>query len=298
MKTLTAGNLLVYGNGTTVPPSGESFEADGVEASVGLVATAGTLTATDGGAEVTPWFEDSFESGDMSRQQTREDTSWRWTTGIVTSAAAHSGSHSIEVPFGPPDHSSPHRYIRFSFGKPLYEVWAEYWILYPANYVHRNSSPNNNKFFQFNNNGSGDGRNMLTVESSRQSDGTSALRRFLSETQHPNGSNNWPTSTDGVSNFIGDGEQFAIQLGVWTKIGIYYRAGSDGVQNDGRAEVWVNDELFNGLDWPMWQPSGGGAPGGVVNGGYMLGSDNAGYDDTTLIRIDDFKIYDANPKWG
>jgi hypothetical protein len=214
-------------------------------------------------AQGAPWFEDGFESGDFSKNSMRDGTSFRWSASNVSAsnATSNSGSYSAMFVFGPnADGEDSWRELGFRFGKAVSDVWVEYWILYPDNYNHRSQS-------------------------------SSLMRRFLSTTQTPSGANNWPVNDFDTRNFIGSSSDYAIQTGRWTKVMIHYSAGSDGVKNDGRAEVWINDKLFHGLDFPFWEPDNQGR----INGGYILGWSNSGFSQATRIYIDDFKVYDAPP---
>lgn len=254
----------------------------------------GTLHASE---PVVPWFQDSFESAELSDAAALDGSSWEWGTSRSSigpeSGAAIDGTTAVEVPFGPDaDGSDSFSELRFKFGRALSEVWIEYWVLYPENYQHRSQSGAvNNKFLQLNYNGSTS--QMLTIESERQ-DGWSKMRRFLSTSKNPDGSNNWTMSDKESPNFIGPSDEFAIQLGKWTRVRLHYRAGTDGIQNDGLARLWIGDELYHSLEWPFWEPK----YQGKVNGGYFFGWSNSGFSDKTTIRIDGVRVYDTPPGWG
>jgi len=238
-------------------------------------------------------LEDGFEAGSFTQKSMTDGTGFSWgaSSVSVSSAVSRSGNYSAEFVFGPnADGEDSWRELGFRLTKPVSVIWVEYWILYPDNYRHRSQSgPSNNKFFQLNYNGAP--KQMLTIESEAQGNGTSAMRRFLSTTQAPSGVDNWPVGDSSTSNFIGDTREFAIEKGKWSRVLIYYKAGTDGVRNNGRAEVWVNDELVHGLDWPFWEPENQGK----INGGYILGWSNSGFSEATRIYVDDFRVYDAPP---
>lgn len=244
-------------------------------------------------AQSRPLFEDDFNSGDFSNNVMLDGTSFRWSPRgvMVSSSASHSGEYSAQFVFGPnAEDDDSFKELGFRFGRPLSEVWVEYWILYPKSYYHRSQSgASNNKFFQLNYNGSP--KQMLTIESDVQNGGNSFMRRFLSTTQNPGGSRNWPLKDNNTTDFIGSSENFLIQAGKWTKVLVHYKVGSDGIKSNGEAEVWINDNLIHGLDWPFWEPDHQGA----INGGYILGWSNSGFSQPTHIYIDDFKIYDSAP---
>ncbi|WP_203300632.1 hypothetical protein [Marinobacter sediminum] len=242
------------------------------------------------------WFKDGFESGDFSTESSTGAGSLRWSPSNVSisSSFSHSGTYSAKFVFGPDANGEDSwRELGFRFDRAFSEIWVEYWILYPSNYNHRSqSSSSNNKFFQFNYNAAP--KQMLTIESAVQGGGASLMRRYLSTTQNPDGSNNWPVSDSDTPNFIGSGSNFAIQLGQWTKVMIHYKSGSDGRSNDGLAEIWINDELFHSLEWPFWERDNGGS----INGGYILGWSNSGFSQATDIYVDDFTVYTSQPSGG
>lgn len=237
--------------------------------------------------------EDSFETGTFAQKTLTDGTglSWGASSVSVSNAQSRTGNYSAQFIFGPDANGEDSwRELGFRLSAPVSEIWVEYWILYPDNYFHRSQSgPSNNKFFQLNYNGAP--KQMLTIESEVQGNGNSSMRRFLSTTQTPSGSDNWPVNDSSTSNFIGNSSEFAIEKGKWSRVLIHYRAGSDGVRNDGRAEIWVNGELVHGLDWPFWEPDNQGK----INGGYILGWSNSGFSEATRIYVDDFRVYDAPP---
>src|SRR5690606_30279037 len=119
----------------------------------GVALYAGALMwATSAFGQTQPWFQDSFESGDLSKQSTREGSAWAWkTVGVsVTNAQARTGTHSVVAQYGPDaDGEDTWKELIFRVGKYVDEIWVEYWVLFPTNYHHRNSTgPDNNKFFQ------------------------------------------------------------------------------------------------------------------------------------------------------
>lgn len=242
----------------------------------------------------TPWIEDSFESGDFSTSLKKGEGNLKWSPSNVSISSSYSksGSYSAQFVFGPnSDGEDSWRELGFRFDSAVSEIWIVYWILYPENYYHRSqSSSSNNKFFQLNYNGAP--KQMLTIESAVQGGGSSQMRRFLSTTQKPDGSNNWTVTDSDTNNFIGSSGEFQIVLGQWTKVMIYYKAGSDGISNDGRAEIWINDQLYHALDWPFWEPDNQGR----INGGYILGWSNSGFSQATRIYVDDVKIYRSAPQ--
>lgn len=266
-----------------------------------IVATdPGRRDGSRGGNPINPplngaaFFEDSFETGDLSKSITSDSSSWSWGGGTVDTDDARTGSNSLSFIFGPDAlGEDSFRETSFRFGKSVSEIWLEYYIKIPANFFHRSDAPSNNKFLQLNFDDST--YQALTVEFEPRGDGTSSLRRFLAASENPDGSTNWPTSQYTVDKFIGPaGQGFPITLGNWHQIRVHFKSSTNGTGADGRAELWVDGVLLRDLNWPFWKVS----TSGQINGGYLMGWSNSGYTDATEIRIDDVKVYDTDPGWS
>lgn len=241
----------------------------------------------------TPDFEDDFSSGNLSKVT----NGYRWGTpgGNVSVANGR-----VELDFGPDANGADSTAeLNFDFGEDLSEVWVQYDLYVPANYTHRSQSGvTNNKFFQFNYNGSA--YQALTIESVEGGGGYSDLKRFLSASQRPNGSNNWPTDESPgtpnatVQDFIGNTGAYAIRTGQWNQIRVHFRSSTDGTIKDGVAEIWANGVLLRSLPWEYWNI----ATQGKINGGYVMGFSNSGYTQATKFLVDNFKVYATNPGWS
>ncbi len=178
-----------------------------------------------------------------------------------------------------------------NFGLPdSGEIWLEYWLYVPSNFAHRSDAPMNNKFMQLNYNGSRS--QILTVEYERQSSNSSYMRRFLSTSEHADGSSNWPVGDRNTSDFIGPNAR--IKPGPsGPKSEFTTRRVRARTSVTGRAEVFVNGQLVHALDWGFWDRTFSGH----VNGGYLLGWSDSGFDQQTDFFIDDFKVWTQNPNW-
>lgn len=246
----------------------------------------------------TPFFEDGFESGDFSKTATNDGSVWGWSPVSVTVDTNNSltGSNSANFTFGP---NAPLDdawvELAFSFGKSVSEAWAEYDLFVPSNFANRSPSDNaaNNKFFQFNFDGST--YQALTVEFTAQGSGKSALRRFLAASEDPaTGQANWPadeTEFPNIADFIGAG--CTLVPGNWHQVRLHFKSSTDGTSADGLAELFIDGVLIRSLAWPFWKIS----TSGQINGGYVLGYANSGYDNATEFRVDNFKAYDSDPGW-
>lgn len=245
------------------------------------------------------YFEDDFESGDLSKTATTGTELWSWGgyEPGVDSNGAYSGTYSSRLNYGPDALGEDSRdELSFKLGKVMSEIWLEYYIWYPSNYFHRSDSPSNNKFLQLSYNGKTS--QILTIESLVQDSaaGNSKMKRFMSTSENLDGSSNWPlsqTTNPDVQNFIGAGSEFAVRLGQWTQVRVHYRASPDGIAN-GIAEIYFNGTLFKALEWPFWDDQFGGA----INGGYINGWSNSGFTELTTIRHDRVQVFESYPGWG
>jgi hypothetical protein len=262
-----------------------------IAASVGGLNAQASVQVTDSPPPGTsePAFFDDFERGKLGPSVAGYG---HGSSNIsVSSDNSHSGKYSLKFVFGPDapgeDSWAEHR---FHFGEQLSSVWIEYQLFVPSNYYHRNDDgTDNNKFFRLWASGQ---KFSLTVETNVEPDrpGESRLRRFLSES---GGRSGGPIGTSWAPQVIG--RQSPIRPGQWHQIRIHWHSSTNGSQKDGRAEVSVNGELIQSLDWDFWNRSG--QPKTYVDRGYLLGWSNSGFSERTEFFIDDFAVYSEDPGW-
>jgi len=110
------------------------------------------------------------------------------------------------------------------------------------------------------------------------------------------GADTFPTVANGgpagKNGWIGKGG--AMPRGQWTKVGLHYKAASACSVGDGRIALYVADTVWNEVDWPVWDNTSSG----VIDGGYIQGAANSGFDNATVWYIDDVKFYTTTPPWG
>jgi uncharacterized protein YjdB len=254
-------------------------------------------------------FQDGFESGVVTPVQT--GYGWIYSSTVVPSRdIAHGGSYSLKFSYtGNPDLCADDwREQRFQLGENLTEVWFEYYLYIPsgqeglgARYVHRapncaaQGDPNgvvgNNKFFALWDVDYSHKNVSAFVETRRSNtagNGDSYLyglwgsdTRPTSAWDHPNGT--WePAITDALR-------------GRWTQIRLHVKLADSKAAANGMIQVWANGVLrvdMQNLDLAA-------SPGGnqFFRYGYLLGYANSGFDQTTNLYVDDFRIFRGNPGW-
>jgi hypothetical protein len=253
---------------------------------VGVSVPAGT-----GGA---PFFEDNFDTG---QRGSANGFIWRGgTRTAVSSAQAHSGAYSLAftypaAPFGSDSFSEQ----RFDMGRYINEVWMDYMLYVPANFVHRKDEPSNNKFF------------MLWRDI--YSDVAGGTQQFGMEFYYRNATSSFARPTARIqshgliSTIAGSagpalvGPFAPIKPGQWSHIRLHMRGSSAYGISDGIYKYWVNGQLIESfINQPYYNTKT--TPTDVMfRNGYLLGWANSGYAEETVFNIDDVKFYDNNPGW-
>jgi hypothetical protein len=240
---------------------------------------------------VAPFFEDSFAGG-----QRNNANGFVWSTShanmSVSTENPRTGTHSLRFRFPPadPGKSDQNAQQSFALGRDLTELWVEYYLWVPNNFVLR-GPPDwgnyNNKFIALWNN-SYDGAGSITAlaEFGRDNDDSSTSRMVSS------------SETDGsirgkdayhTPNFVSKAK-----AGKWTQVRVHYKM-SSGLDQPGIWKCWMDGELVwrNRSDWAFFRTGGEN----YIRQGYLLGAANTGYTDETIFYMDDFRFYDQNPGW-
>jgi hypothetical protein len=186
-------------------------------------------------------------------------------------------------------------------GRYLPEVWIEYMLHVPGNFVHRNDSPNNNKFLMLWRDTYSDvagGTWRIGADYTRRDDSSSFLR-FMSSRWDLNSWTNsgaWPTPAPatGVGLISSSGP---IRPGTWTRIRFHVKAASSRTAENGEIDIWADDQLVfsykngrfhNFYDTPV---------DAVLRNGYILGWSNSGFTERTVFHVDNVKFFQASPGW-
>lgn len=269
-----------------------------------------TPTPTPTGA--TPVFADGFDTG--ARSGAQGGYGWTYTQNGdngdavgISSTVARSGSYSMKFTFGGNADLCDDAFSeqRFTLGENLPEVWFEYYVFMPAGgtaagpkLYHRTPScaalndPNgidtNNKFFAL---WDLDYRNkhVLALAQFRRSkvsaDGDSFLEGL------------WCTDTIPWCNTgaIWDPAFTDANKGRWVQVRIHARVADSKTASNGVFQIWFDGALrLDVQNIPMAASAGGN---NWFRNGYLMGWANSGFNQTTSIYLDDFKIFRSSPGW-
>ena len=256
-------------------------------------------------------FTDGFENGNFLSDQ----NGYGWgpannsgsgteqgTPGpSVSTNRAYSGTYGLEMPFGPSQWTSK----TFHFGEYLTELWMEYWLYVPLNYVHGDANPSNNKFFLIYRDIYSGGQTM-NFEIYNSSGGS----YMIGQMSH-NGSGSIALIRDGVGGTTGSvivvdpfikNSSGMIVPGNWAQIRVHIKSASSANGQDGISQIWINgDIIFNKTDLNYWFAqgySGPAIPQPEFHNGYILGATNADFVESTIFYLDDMKMYNSDPGWG
>jgi hypothetical protein len=264
----------------------------------------------------TPFFQDSFENGQLNPYG---GFTWQAMGGrkqIVANAASPSG-YSLAIRCGPnaPDADGNQSEIEqsYTFGRDLSEFWAEWNWTIPSNFTHRKRAgkADNNKLvaWYFNTYGAADPERaqMFVLEFwPIATNGTSLPQSYLRVMQRIDYGDPTALVSDipdpALFAFIGDrsGVTGPMLVGSRNRLQVYWKASSAQGVNDGVIKMWGNNVLFvdrSGLALypPPWSTLNGQRP--VLKQCKFFGSSNSGYTDETTFMFDSFKFYDTNPGW-
>lgn len=228
-----------------------------------------------------PFFADNFDQS-VASQSSR----FSWSGGNrVSTDHSFSGNSSLKFSFGPDamgeDSWSEQRFILApdASSAPT-EVWFEYMLRLPENFIHRNDAPTNNKLFAlWAEKYSNPGDVQAVFEYERKSDGDSRVRVVcMSGTGCLKGQRHADMFEPGMS-------------GRWVRMRVHVKAGN----GDGIIELWRDSTLVYSIQNYQHYFSGGN---NYWRHGYLMGWSNSGFSELTDFYIDDFKVYDKDPGWG
>lgn len=265
---------------------------------------------------VTAFFEDGFESGDLTH--TEGGFSWGSSGGNVNvvstlqdGASPHSGSNALEFFYeGPSTQKSAE--LRFAMSQPGHsDLWIEYWLRFPTNYEHQDDpgGSDNNKMFRLWSGGNlayGDsGRIKVGAEFHRIGDGHSNGRFMMT----PDGQSvivylsQMTAYTDGRGNIepiTSDSTAGTIQLGTWVRFRYHVKFSSSFGADDGVMEAWIDStKILDESGLPMFADTGltVDPPDNTWDSGYLFGAWNSGVPEDMYFYVDDVSVFSSNPGW-
>jgi len=255
------------------------------------VSSGGPVVVGGGDAPVDPPTGDPFFTDDFSTGSRTNANGFTWNStgsGIaVTTTNPRAGqTHSLAFTFpATANDVDSSREQRFALGRNVTEIWLEYYLYVPANYVHRaQTGGTNNKFLRLWGD-SYNANNKIGLSTFRNtsygSDSFLAFERTF--------------SGGGIGAQGSPEEEFGggdIPAGAWTQLRFRFRLPSADGANDGVMTMWVNGTLAMTWAQPTTFPSIQ-----YWNNGYFFGWSNSGYAEETVFQISEVKFYDSNPGW-
>jgi len=240
----------------------------------------------------TPVFADDFSSGDLSHRE----GGWGWGSGkgSVVEGAGRSGSNALVITFpGEPDNEDSWEFhnLHVMDGSGVPEIWVEYWMRVPPNYLHRHQAgPGNNKFFGLWRHQARDDDHRFIPNLARTDinvDDGDRLSSFIFHDNTPD--RRWRVMADP---FIR-----AEDHGRWIRVRFHVAVADIG-QDAGVIEMWKDAELlYSADDLPLMYTETGDPALNVYSHIRLLGWSNSGYDEDTEFAFDGIAIYDSDPGW-
>jgi hypothetical protein len=263
----------------------------------------------------TPAFADGFDTGARSAQQS--GYGWTFTQNGadgdavgISSTVARSGSYSMKFTYGANSNLCDDAFAeqRFTLGENLPEVWFEYYVFIPAGgtaagakFHHRSplcaaqNDPNgvdsNNKFFvlwdvDYVNKHV---RAMFEYRRSRTgADGDSNLYGMWGTDTRASGDYGWP-------GHMWDPAFTDAMKGRWVQIRIHTKVADSKAAANGMVQLWADGVLRVNMQNLDLAASAGG--NNYFKNGYLMGWSNSGFNQTSAVYVDDFKIYRSAPGW-
>lgn len=234
------------------------------------------------------FFSDSFESGDFTH--TENGVTWGarnagpGDTMTISSDRAHTGTYSAKFHFaGGAIGADAWSELQFNLGSRKREIYIQFYIWFPADYVVRMDMPNNDKLFYLWGEIYDD-----SVISGMEFERASTYPTFSMKTKITG----YPAYLSCSGSAGVHGKPFTFDksyLGRWVKFTFHDKL--DSGAGDGEFQMWVDDVLKinnTNLSW-VGAPC---SPGYWLHG-YLMGWANSGYDKPTDIYIDDVVFSDT-----
>lgn len=266
-----------------------------------------TLTATIEGSNITathtivvgsppapPGGSDPDHSDTFVGPAYNDSGTFVWGYGTNVAPGNAEGSDCLVFTFGPDaDLEDSRGEQRFQIGANVNEVWIEFDLFLPANYVHRTQSAGgtNNKFIRLWGDDYGAG-NKVGASTFLVGGHSRIGYEYIYKTYADGLIGRGPGSDKAELVDYGAGTQTAM-LDAWTQVRMHFKMPT-AAENDGEFRIWYDGVLMEEYtaipakfdDIPYW------------NEGYLLGAGNSGWTDETLILIDNFKLWHTNdPGW-
>jgi hypothetical protein len=222
-------------------------------------------------------FEDSFTGGDLTK--TMSGAKWGGQVNvevievIEVSSVVNEGVVQFSFKGSSDTSSDAFSELRFDLGKLYPEIWLQFYMYIPLNYVHRDAiGSDNNKILRL---WGSDYNNVEKIGLSTWP-GSSNSSRLIADWNR-GGAGIGPKGPE-ASSFITESD-----LGKWMKVRFQVIAASS-LSSPGSMRVWKNDELI--IDHYQAVDNFYSGEPHSYRYGYLMGWSNSGFNELTKINID------------
>jgi hypothetical protein len=243
------------------------------------------------------FFQDGFESGNLSHVDSSSNARWtdpNFGSGdsvSVTDEIAHTGTRSLRFVFGG-DSSGSDAFAeqRFSLGSRMEGAYIRFYMRLPANFKVRADRPNNNKFIRlwggsYSGNPGKLGASFITNSSHPSNIILEGSRCYESGSWYPD------YSRCDYGDLLLNGSFVFTKEHLNRWLCIEYHLRNDTGAGDGALELWVDGQKVAGKNNINFRNDSDNNPG-YFDTGYLLGWANSGFDENTVIYIDDVVFSD------
>lgn len=246
-----------------------------------------------------PFFSDGFEAGKLTNAN-----GFKWTSATHTSVSderSYKGRYSLRFEFpGGPIGTDSWSEQRFDMGRYVSELWIEYWLYVPANFICRDNPPNGAKLLNlwrdiYSDVAGGTWRISFGYGNGRCGKAT-LIDLGSSRWDFNSWASNGPWS-EGIQRPDWLGGDGPIVLGAWNHVRFYTRAASGRQAEDGKARIYMNGKLLINYERARFYNYYGMPVDASLRNGYFMGWSNSGFDEMTVFYIDDVKFYTEDPGW-
>jgi len=231
-------------------------------------------------------FDDGFESGDLSHAE--NGVSWWYgmpspgngptpddIKPYVSTEHPKTGSYSLKFSFGGSVDKDATSEQRFKIASHPKDLWIKFNLFIPSNYKNRASSVpgSNNKFMYVESAGQ-----YVGFESWMTTDGGPGSAYIPMHLKY-NGVDRGHDHEGQHAPYV----QTNTDLNKWHEWIIHVKMATTSSSNDGAVEMWKNGvQVMENLNLPNYSPEYN-----YFEAGYLLGYANTGFDENTILYIDD-----------
>jgi len=284
---------------------------EGGTPSTGLARTVSVVSASS----VTPLYTTSFEGaadGANTLSPALDTADMVWSNANTVAVRVTNNS---ETAFLPPEYpgavtgvkalrfnyngTAPggdgHSEIRWALTSSVTSLWQEFKWYIPAAFIHRNDSPNNNKWIYVFGETYGSGVNQCLVDMEFERAGSDTSSNVIPKYSLANQPSSQEVALASALLISPTGPAIA---GQWNTVRLYTKMSSSFIASDGAIICEVNGtRVADFTTLRMWPSNTPVSTVAYWRKGILMGYANSGYATQTRFLVDDFKLFTTNPGW-